>query len=43
MEHYEIYWSDLTPEAQERLTGMYHESLDLNSIAIIDIDANNRF
>jgi hypothetical protein len=38
MEQYEIYWDDLTPEAQERLVGMYHENIYLSPIAIIDIE-----
>lgn len=37
MNNYEIYWDDLTPEAQERLQDLYHENIDLDPIAIIDI------
>ena len=35
---YEIYWDDLTPEAKERLKGLYHENIDLTPIAIIEAD-----
>lgn len=38
MESYEIYWSDLTEEAQERLQGMYHENIDISPIAFVDIE-----
>ena len=38
MEQYEIYWDDLTEEAQERLKDLYHENIDLNPLAIIDVE-----
>ena len=38
MESYEIYWDDLTPEAQERLQGIHHGNIDLTPIAIVDVD-----
>ena len=38
MTTYEIYWSDLTEEAQDRLSGMYHENIDISPIAYIDIE-----
>lgn len=43
MDNYEIYWDDLTPEAQERLKGMNHENIDLSPIAIIEIEADEKF
>jgi len=38
MKSYEIYWNDLTKEAQERLKDLYHENIDLSPLAIIDIE-----
>ena len=38
MIQYEIYWDDLTEEAQERLKDLYHENIDLNPLAIIDVE-----
>ena len=38
MKSYEIYWEDLTEEAKERLRELYHENIDLNPLAIIDIE-----
>lgn len=35
---YQIYWSHLTPEAQEAFKDLYHENIELNPLAIIDID-----
>jgi len=37
MKTYEIYWDDLTPDAQEKLKDMYHENIDLTPIACIEI------
>jgi hypothetical protein len=37
MNTYEIYWSDLTPEAQEKLEDLNHENVELTPIAIINI------
>ncbi len=36
MTEYNIYWSDLKEEAQERLKGLYHENINLSPIAIIE-------
>lgn len=38
MDSYEIYWDDLTSEAQERLKELYHDNIDLSPLAIIDIE-----
>jgi hypothetical protein len=38
MTSYEIWWNDLTDEAKERLAELYHENIDLNPLAIIDIE-----
>jgi len=38
MEIYEIYWDDLTAEAQERLSGLYHDNIDNSPIACIDVE-----
>lgn len=38
METYEIYWDDLTPEAQQRLSDLYHENIELSPLAIIEIE-----
>jgi hypothetical protein len=38
MNSYEIYWSDLTPEAKERLHKLYHDNIDLLPLAIVDIE-----
>jgi len=38
MKQYEIYWSDLTPEAQARLKELNHENIDNSPLAIIDIE-----
>ncbi|HNP66293.1 MAG TPA: hypothetical protein PKH16_00175 [Aequorivita sp.] len=35
---YEIYWDDLTDEAQSRLKGLYHVNIELCPLAIIDIE-----
>lgn len=36
---YEIYWDDLTEEAQARLKGLYHGNIELCPLAIIDIES----
>jgi len=36
MESFEIYWSDLTPEAKKRLSGLYHDNIEISPIAIIE-------
>jgi hypothetical protein len=38
MNSYEIYWEDLTPEAQERLKELNHENVNLTPLAIINIE-----
>jgi len=38
MKSYEVYWKDLSEEAQERLKELYHENIDLSPLAIIDIE-----
>ena len=38
MAQYEIYWDDLTEEAQERLKGLYHGNIDLSPLAIFDVE-----
>lgn len=38
MTQYEIYWSDLTPEAQERLSELKDDNVDLSPLAIIDVE-----
>ena len=38
MESYEIFWNDLTVEAQERLKELYHDNIDIAPLAIIDIE-----
>jgi hypothetical protein len=38
MKIFEIYWEDLTPEAQERNKDLYHSNINLTPIAIIDND-----
>lgn len=35
---YQIYWSHLTPEAQEVFKDLWHENVEMNPLAIIDID-----
>jgi hypothetical protein len=35
---YEIYWDDLTEVAQARLKGFYHGNIELNPLAILDIE-----
>lgn len=38
MNSYEIYWNDLTPEAQAKFARLYHDNIDLAPLAIIDIE-----
>lgn len=38
MTSYEIYWNDLTPEAQERLAALNHDNVGLSPLAIIDLE-----
>lgn len=38
MVQYEIYWDDLTEEAQERLKRLYHENIDISPLAIVEIE-----
>jgi hypothetical protein len=42
METIEIYWDDLTPEAQERNKALYHENIDLSPIAIIELETERK-
>lgn len=35
---YQIYWSHLTPEAQEAFIDIWHPNIELNPLAIIDVD-----
>jgi len=35
---YQIFWSHLTPEAQEEFKDLWHENVEMNPLAIIDID-----
>jgi hypothetical protein len=35
---FEIYWDDLTLEAQERLKAIYHENIDLLPLATIEVE-----
>lgn len=38
MTSYEIYWSDLNEDAQQRLAEMYHDNIDISPLAIIDFE-----
>jgi len=38
MKRYEIYWNDLTEEAQTRLKTLYHDNIALSPLAIVDIE-----
>lgn len=40
MKQHEIYWSDLSEEAQKRLIGLYHDNIDVTPLVIIDIEEN---
>lgn len=33
---YQIFWSHLTPEAQEAFKDLWHENIEMNPLAIID-------
>jgi hypothetical protein len=35
---YEIYWDDLTPEAQARLIEIWHENLDTQPLVVFDTE-----
>jgi len=37
MKEFEIYWDDLTEEAQERLKEVYHDNIDLTPLAYIEL------
>jgi len=39
MVSFEIYWDDLTPEAQKRLKLLWHENVGLGPLAIIDLES----
>ena len=36
---YEIFWNDLTDVAKERLKDLWHENVDLNPLAIIELES----
>jgi hypothetical protein len=38
MTQHEIYWDDLTPEAQERLKAIYDGNTDITPLAIFEVD-----
>jgi len=38
LKEYQIFWDDLTPEAQERLKELNHDNIDNLPIAIVDIE-----
>jgi len=38
MKEYEIYWSDLTSEAQDRLKEIYHDNIELSPLASFEIE-----
>lgn len=38
----EIYWSDLTPEAQIRLSHLYHDNIELTPLATIITDDDEK-
>lgn len=42
MKTYEIYWNDLTEEAQERLEDLNHENIELSPLAIIHIEDEDK-
>lgn len=41
MELYEIYWDDLTPEAQERLKKIYHQNMDTMPLTTFTIESDD--
>ena len=41
MKTYEIYWNDLTFEAQKRLKDLYHDNVQLTPLAIIEIESED--
>ncbi len=41
MKSIEIWWEDLTIEAQERLIDLYHDNIDIVPVAIIDIEEDD--
>lgn len=38
MKTFQIFWDDLTEEAQERLQELYDDNIDIMPIATIDIE-----
>ncbi len=38
VQSFEIFWKDLTPEAQERLKPLYHGNIGLSPLAVIDVE-----
>lgn len=41
MKTYEIYWSNLSKEAQEKMKELYHDNIELSPLAIIEIEEDN--
>ena len=39
---YEIFWVDLTEEAQSRLKHLYHNNINTTPIAIIEVENKNK-
>lgn len=42
MKSFEIYWHDLTEDAQERLKDLYHDNIDISPLAFIDVEDDER-
>jgi len=38
MKTFDIYWSDLNVKAKAKFKELYHDNIDLNPIAIIEIE-----
>jgi hypothetical protein len=41
MTTHEIYWDDLNPEAQNRLSELYHANIELTPIAVIEMEIDD--
>jgi hypothetical protein len=35
---YEIFWDDLTEDAQERLKDLWHDNVEFSPLAIIEVE-----
>jgi hypothetical protein len=35
---FEIYWNDLTEEAQERMKELYHDNIEYAPLTIIEVE-----